>query len=230
MRGLGVAAIAFWLLASTTATAASVKVSFHGILSRGIDSAGLTGADPTNLAGVAFSLTYRFDVFAPGGFTFDDGFTQAAGGPPAASAVIRIGNFTWIVDSLGWGYYKTDALGKYYPTGPVDEVWAELFGQVRGTGETAYMISNLYSNDVEYIPTYDILTPIDYKPPETLLGSFGFHVYDDSVIAEGSRITRVTIAPVPEPATWALMIGGFGIAGTALRRRRLSSRALVCSY
>lgn len=26
--------------------------------------------------------------------------------------------------------------------------------------------------------------------------------------------------PVPEPSTWALMIGGFGLAGAALRRRR----------
>ena len=26
--------------------------------------------------------------------------------------------------------------------------------------------------------------------------------------------------PVPEPATWALMIGGFGLAGAVLRRRR----------
>ncbi|TAJ74893.1 MAG: PEP-CTERM sorting domain-containing protein [Phenylobacterium sp.] len=25
---------------------------------------------------------------------------------------------------------------------------------------------------------------------------------------------------VPEPATWALMIGGFGMAGATLRRRR----------
>jgi hypothetical protein len=25
---------------------------------------------------------------------------------------------------------------------------------------------------------------------------------------------------VPEPTTWALMIGGFGLAGAALRRRR----------
>jgi hypothetical protein len=30
----------------------------------------------------------------------------------------------------------------------------------------------------------------------------------------------VATAPVPEPATWALMIGGFGMAGTMLRRRR----------
>lgn len=26
-------------------------------------------------------------------------------------------------------------------------------------------------------------------------------------------------APVPEPATWAMMIGGFGLIGTAMRRR-----------
>jgi microcystin-dependent protein len=28
---------------------------------------------------------------------------------------------------------------------------------------------------------------------------------------------------VPEPGTWALMIGGFGLAGAALRRRRAAT-------
>jgi microcystin-dependent protein len=28
---------------------------------------------------------------------------------------------------------------------------------------------------------------------------------------------------VPEPASWALMIGGFGLAGVALRRRRAAA-------
>jgi hypothetical protein len=30
--------------------------------------------------------------------------------------------------------------------------------------------------------------------------------------------------PVPEPASWALMIAGFGVAGGALRRRRITGR------
>ncbi len=42
--------------------------------------------------------------------------------------------------------------------------------------------------------------------------------------ASGSQaspiVDNVSITAVPEPATWALMISGFGLAGAALRRRR----------
>jgi hypothetical protein len=39
---------------------------------------------------------------------------------------------------------------------------------------------------------------------------------------------RVTIgAPVPEPATWAMMIAGFGAVGVALRRRRRRTAAVA---
>lgn len=33
------------------------------------------------------------------------------------------------------------------------------------------------------------------------------------------------VGVVPEPATWALLIGGFGAVGAALRRRRLGALA-----
>lgn len=33
---------------------------------------------------------------------------------------------------------------------------------------------------------------------------------------------KVQTAPVPEPASWAMMIGGFALAGGALRRRKLA--------
>lgn len=41
----------------------------------------------------------------------------------------------------------------------------------------------------------------------------------------GSDKILGAVSAVPEPATWALMITGFGIAGLALRRRRLSALA-----
>jgi hypothetical protein len=36
----------------------------------------------------------------------------------------------------------------------------------------------------------------------------------------GIFLDGVALAAVPEPGTWAMMIGGFGLAGVALRRRR----------
>jgi PEP-CTERM motif len=55
--------------------------------------------------------------------------------------------------------------------------------------------------------------------------------YDDST-ARGTdnhddMIIRATILPIPEPGTWAMMIGGVGIAGMALRRRRRTASATV---
>lgn len=38
----------------------------------------------------------------------------------------------------------------------------------------------------------------------------------------------VVSSPVPEPETWALSILGFGIAGLALRRRRMNTRIRFC--
>ena len=39
----------------------------------------------------------------------------------------------------------------------------------------------------------------------------------------GPALDNVAIAAVPEPATWAMMIGGIGFAGGALRTRRRSA-------
>lgn len=43
----------------------------------------------------------------------------------------------------------------------------------------------------------------------------------------GVRLTGVTGGAVPEPASWALMIGGFVLAGGAIRTRRQRSAALA---
>lgn len=66
----------------------------------------------------------------------------------------------------------------------------------------------------------------DWTLTTTLIGN-GSHVLSvhGNVVAavEGAAASYggdLNIGAVPEPATWALMIGGFGAAGAMLRRRR----------
>jgi hypothetical protein len=54
--------------------------------------------------------------------------------------------------------------------------------------------------------------------------SLSFYTRSDIVGFDDIRYAFVDAAAVPEPATWALMIGGFGLAGMAARRRRSAVR------
>jgi hypothetical protein len=58
-----------------------------------------------------------------------------------------------------------------------------------------------------------------------LLHQFGGITWNDANLASGYRYiveyNPNVIGPgVPEPASWALMFGGFGLVGAAMRRRQ----------
>ncbi len=54
---------------------------------------------------------------------------------------------------------------------------------------------------------------------DNILNTIGFETVADATI------TATTMAgAVPEPATWAMMIGGMGVVGGAMRRRRVSTK------
>jgi hypothetical protein len=36
----------------------------------------------------------------------------------------------------------------------------------------------------------------------------------------GRRGTQISVAAIPEPASWAMLIAGFGLTGAVMRRRR----------
>lgn len=73
-----------------------------------------------------------------------------------------------------------------------------------------------------------------YNPVQQITAADGSTFTVEFVDLVGVAFGGTTYAPVkitvdsvavPEPATWALMIGGFGLAGAALRRRRALATA-----
>jgi hypothetical protein len=73
-----------------------------------------------------------------------------------------------------------------------------------------------------------------FLKPRTLSGSTSnvyWLGYDDNTVVNADNhddmIIKLTVLPVPEPATWAMMIGGMGIAGAAMRRRRRNGVAAI---
>lgn len=55
--------------------------------------------------------------------------------------------------------------------------------------------------------------------------TYGLNVSGYDVGLDKVGIAAISTGGVPEPATWALMLGGFGLMGAALRRRRTAVAA-----
>ena len=54
-----------------------------------------------------------------------------------------------------------------------------------------------------------------------LLNPKGAYEIKPDLVGRGSTQPFIIGGPIPEPSTWALMIGGFGLIGATLRRRRV---------
>ncbi len=63
-----------------------------------------------------------------------------------------------------------------------------------------------------------------FTPFEIAAGTYTLTI---SGVSFGNKATfagNFNVAAVPEPATWAMMIGGIGMVGGAMRRRRVSTK------
>lgn len=150
----------------------------------------------------------------------------ATAGQQSLYAVIRW-NVGELIGAWAGGYHDT-TFGYYDPTWPGDV----------GYNESEYMIDcSLASGCVKLarpgmayakldLPAeYDRTpcSPSDFYCYQRLNASyvsfdFAFRTQNGE-IASGT-VTFQDHAPIPEPATWAMMIAGFGLAGARLRHRR----------
>jgi hypothetical protein len=226
MKKLLIAAAALSALALSATQAGAV------ILAAGNNSlGGTTSAVEPQLAGTIVQDVDTAVSFAMGGGTYNatvqsrvvlsddgtydfywrvhdtsfDGVTVA----PASLGMLRIGQFGESIVGLN-GNYRTDGSGDVGP-------------------DTAEVFTGFFDGDVNFKFSDGLAAGSDslFMFLDTSAKHYGKTALFDLANGDTSQVSDAFatfgVAGVPEPATWALMIGGFGLAGVGLRRRRATA-------
>ena len=90
-----------------------------------------------------------------------------------------------------------------------------------GTNPVSYTLSALNSKS-----TMD-WKPVSYSFVADNSGSTLLSLQSTTPGAYGLAVDGFSISAAPEPATWSMMILGFGVAGAAMRRRRAATTAIA---
>jgi hypothetical protein len=156
-------------------------------------------------------------------------------GSSAASAATLIGSY-WVGGGVYWGtgypqtaYSPQDAAALLFG-GVASDYWISTTSAsvthtawTDGFGTGDHLKKNWDTGLAGTAVAEDFLP----RPTYDTLGAYSAYVCDRECLIGGSStgpdasINYVFLAVgVPEPTTWALMIGGFGLAGVSLRRRR----------
>jgi|GEM_PF-1275221 len=220
------------LALSQPAAAAVVTYTYTGNIDYGFDNAGLFGGGA--LTGAQFTAVfYRDDALAlPADIVLGD----------VNSSVSGSGAFAPVRAVLTIAGHSLEIGGDYGEQTQYDDASYEAFGHAASGLNGSLSLGGATLGT--FAPTaFNYLASPDYHTLTSLLaadmpgfdwsGSFNFFGEGDAA-ARGSVLTSANFSPVslvangdvtpvggvPEPSAWALMIGGFSLAGAALRRRR----------
>jgi hypothetical protein len=213
------------LLAPFAAAQAAVSLNVQGSLNIQ-DSYG----DPVSAAALAAAL----GVAPPANFSVTMTFDESPGWT-AQSIDLTIGDRHWSRDSSDSEYGYIAAFGGVFMTAAFQEFDATL-------GRTQVVAWAMYfdgAQNSELGPSND---PADYLAASRFYANFHVAFPDEasvflrlnpaSLTGPNEPVSSVTIdghftpfpppAPAPEPATWAMMIIGFGGVGATVRRRSIA--------
>lgn len=213
-------------LMATTAHGAVYQVQIAGTLAHGTDNFGLFGGG--NLAaGQAWSAVYSFDDKAAGGTisAIADGNKFNASGAGPISAKFTMSGQTYNLGATG-GEITRSANANY------GGATFNAYGGVTPAAQFAHLELWFGSYGASHPVTgTDFRDPLNVINPPTTLGQFyagyyngGFNVTTNLNLQATSLAVSALSSGTPEPASWAMMLGGFGIAGASMRRSRTAMR------
>ena len=227
-------ALAVLGLFCSSAFADIVTETFTGtVASGGIDYAGYFGSPNADLSNKAFTVTYVFNTNLSGAgstgstnavyYTYGGTFFNPALSSPAVSATVTINHATFDVPTNVTSYYS-EMMGE---SRTLNSGQFQAYAEVgHSTGPELYNLIYTHDTNAPDVTSLDTSYSYTFANPGGAIGSagnsgiFSFGTDNLTLLSE-----TVTVAPVPEPSTWAMMIVGFcGLGFLAYRRRGLTLR------
>lgn len=211
------ASITWAVAAVSVATLSAPALAQQTFNDRAAFSAATTGTTTVDFNGEpAGTESYQGTSYSEGGVNFTaDGIIYTIGNGDAG------GQFTG-GDTYGSSYFEWE--------GGFDLLTVNLPGSATAVG---FDFVELRGNALDFLVTIDgVSTTVTSGPSALFFGSTAqnpFTIFTIQGLTGGAglypTIDNLTfgaaaVAAAPEPASWAMMIGGFGAAGAALRRRR----------
>ena len=216
-------------LVATTAHAHIVTATYSGVVANGYDTTGVFGAANTDLTGAAFTAVYKVDSSvnsltfnSPGSMSYRIGGTNYGFSSSPVSAVVTIHGV-----SAAFGGLQTGEAYRSKVASGGNELFHETYSAstVKGVSTQQFVETFVYSKSNGPV----------FAGPRS--GGFLQDVVVDTSTGAYSTLVQGVLTPtsltigvvqpqgpsvasVPEPATWALMLLGFGGLGAAMRSRR----------
>jgi hypothetical protein len=230
---LSAALVAGSMFSAAAVNAQTATITVTGNILNGYDKAGAFGSPNSNLTGLPFSAI--FTVQPKAGDTVIN--------TPSLSYLFGTGGASPVTAALSIG------TGTYYFGGKLSGSALASNGASPGTIGVDGLYYSSEDTDVSTLPPASTLFYVSIQSVRDLLSKADFSSYSTINLtpadnAQGlaqvanynqltgtyndvsyanlslTSISAKLSAPVPEPATWAMMIVGFGLAGVALRRQR----------
>jgi hypothetical protein len=225
------AVLAAALLAAAPADAATYLVTYTGTV-KGTDPGGLFGSP--GALNTTFTAVYTLYTSMAGvtEVNYDNTLRQTYGGAEYHNRSPVSGTLTIKGKTVSFGgkymgeYMEVDGLE--HPSAPY---WAyEDLGNIAEDyvpASNSYNILSLSIISYAHIFVGGYAHPIDYSTASSDQRTGNFRYSDGTRSASGTlTVQHVTFAleslatPTPEPATWAMMLAGFGLVGAAMRKAR----------
>ena len=180
------------------------------------------------------AVTYDFENAATTPLIGGTITTGAASNPTRTVPVGSTGNFAVFGPAYTTGVLS---LAAFSQINTVSFIWGSLDGgnmvELLGTAGNvlaSFTGGNVYAQSQNYSTSIARQNPVVYfnltGADQTAVRALRFSSTNNSFEIDNVAVQSASMQPVPEPATWAMMVVGFGLAGYGLRRRRAAKTSV----